>query len=340
LPDGEDDEEMDEDDDLSDEALIEGGRDPGLDSAPAVLLSVVTSVTLSHLIVTLSLPLRLAALSSLNTLSFPPAGPVPSPHPPTTSVLSVLHLRALETLNNLLLTIAASDPGSKAQSIPVARVWDIMFTSIDALLTEPTALSMKGQELRMEVLEMSLGVAWGCAKISSDSLVSAVRAQPRLNLTEQGLTDARVKTIMDVPQVLRADIAKSRCIDILASLASRQNVTVDENRVSRPARFRFTRLIRQVIGGFLVSQLSSAPNAEILVALLDAIIEIHSDETRAYDSVFVSEGYLNILSGQVAKVKAEIKKIDKRKDARLRALAEDVYENLTAFIKYRRALRR
>lgn len=95
-----------------------------------------------------------------------------------------------------------------------------------------------------------------------------------------------------------------------------------------------------MIGGFLVSQLGSAPNAEILVALLNAVIDIYSDETRDYDGVFVSEGYLAILASNVARVRGEVKKIDRRKDLRLRAVAEEVYENLTAFIKYRRALGR
>ena len=97
---------------------------------------------------------------------------------------------------------------------------------------------------------------------------------------------------------------------------------------------------RQVIGGWLVSQIASTTNTEILVAILNAVIDVYSDETRAYDSVFVSEGYLDVLSKSVGRVRAEVRKIDRRKNLQLRAVGEEVYENLTAFIKYRRALRR
>jgi hypothetical protein len=96
----------------------------------------------------------------------------------------------------------------------------------------------------------------------------------------------------------------------------------------------------QVIGGWLVGQLSAGHNVEISVALLNAIIDVYADETRSYDTVFVSEGYLDVLASNVGRIRGEVRKIDRRKDLRLRAVAEEVYENLTAFIKYRRALRR
>ena len=168
---------MDEDDDLADEALIEMGRDPSSLPNGASQATVATAVTLSHLLTTLSLPARLTTLSTLNSLSFPPATSMPSLHPPTTSLLSVLHLRALETLNNLLLTVVASLPADGAQSqisglIPVDKIWTRMFSTVDLLLSEPQALSQKGQELRMEVLEMSLGCTWGAAKIASGLIVS------------------------------------------------------------------------------------------------------------------------------------------------------------------------
>lgn len=81
-------------------------------------------------------------------------------------------------------------------------------------------------------------------------------------------------------------------------------------------------------------------NTELLVAILNGIIDIYADETRSYDTVFVSEGYLDVLAKSVGRVRAEVRKIDRRKNLQLRAVAEEVYENLTAFIKYRRSLRR
>lgn len=233
-----DDDAMEEDDgNISDEALIEQGRDPASAPNGSSQAKIATAVTLSHLLTTLSLPARLTTLASLNSLSFPPSSAMPSIHPPTTSVLSVLHLRALETLNNLLLTVVASLPEDTTQRsqvsgvIPVDQVWTSNFGTIDMLLSEPQALSQKGQELRMEVLEMALGCTWGCAKIAPEALV---RSYFRLSVPadKQTLSDSQVKTLMDGPQVLRSDLAKTRCVDTLAALASRQTVSVEENKVS------------------------------------------------------------------------------------------------------------
>ncbi|WWC96818.1 hypothetical protein V866_003693 [Kwoniella sp. B9012] len=316
-------EQEDEDEDmeemLADEDLIEMGRDPSFAieedrHAPPVN----PGATLSHLLNTLQLPARLTALSHLTPLSFPPANNQPSPHPPTTSVLSVLHLRALEALNNLLLTTAASLPSRSvavsplANSVPIQQIWLDMFALIGTLGSEPDAMKLKGQEMRVEVLEMALGCIWGTVKVAPSQL---------------DLQSNNIQTLIDCTSVLRSDVAKVRVIEALSALAARENVSVDENKV---------------IGTWLIQVLTTSPSlsAEVLIAILNAIIDIYADETRSYDSpVFVQGGFLTQLSGTVAKVRSEVKKIDKRKDRQLRTQGEEVYENLTAFIKYRRSLR-
>lgn len=167
------------DDLIDDEGLIERGREPD-----AILEDLSTNpvvnpgATLSHLLTGLQLPRRLTALSQLTQLSFPPANDTPSPHPPTTSVLSMLHLRALEALNNLLLTTAAALPSNAssaaqaASAVPVKGIWDAMFAMVETIGSEPQALNMKGQEMRVEVLQMALGCIWGVAKIAPSQLVS------------------------------------------------------------------------------------------------------------------------------------------------------------------------
>ncbi|WWC60440.1 uncharacterized protein I303_103012 [Kwoniella dejecticola CBS 10117] len=315
-------EDLDEDEDmdeiLADEDLIEQGRDPlsGIEE-PAQSPTINPGATLSHLFTTLQLPARLIALSQLTPLSFPPANNQPSPHPPTTSVLSVLHLRALEALNNLLLTAAASLPsgGDSAQicsAVPSQQIWSSMFAIIGAIGSEPDALKMKGQEMRVEVLEMALGCIWGTVKVAPSVL---------------DVQNEQIQTLIDATSVLRSDVAKGRVIEALSALASRPNVSVEQN---------------QVIGTWLIQLLtsSSSPTPEILIAVINAIIDIYADETRAYDQpVFVAGNFLSGLSGTVAKVKGEVKKIDKRKNRQLRTQGEEAYENLVAFIKYRRSLR-
>jgi hypothetical protein len=67
---------------------------------------------------------------------------------------------------------------------------------------------------------------------------------------------------------------------------------------------------------------------------------MYADETRPVDAVFVQQGYLAALSGIVGRVRGEVKGIDKRKDKEMRERGEEAYENLVAFIKYRRSLGR
>ncbi|TXT07458.1 hypothetical protein VHUM_03178 [Vanrija humicola] len=310
-------EEMDEEDDaemedaIEDEALIAMGRDAPGEAGPAP--TVKTTATLPTLLGALRLPERLSALAQLTPMSFPPTGAQPSLHPPTTAALSTLHLRALEALNNLLLTVAASLAGgadpSIAALIPAAGIWATVFGIISAAGEDASALTARGQEMRLEVLEAALGCAWGVSKVSADQL-SPLAVQ--------------VQMLMDVLPALRSDAARTRALDTLAALASRPGVSVDENRA---------------IGQWVLNLLPSA-NDEILVAVLNAVIDIYADEGRDYDRpVFVAGGFLDALASSVARVRADVRKIDRRKQPELRARAEEAYENLTAFVKYRRSLR-
>jgi hypothetical protein len=172
------------DDTIPDEALIEMGREPNAASKQSKIAPQINpAATLSHLLNTLLLPQRLTTLALPTPLSFPSTGPIPSPHPPTTSVMSTLHLRALEALNNLLLTTAASLPSDAAVAsqavgtIPVQGVWDGMFTIIGAAGAEAEALNAKGQEMRLEIIEMALGCTWGLGKVAASQLVSR-QAEP------------------------------------------------------------------------------------------------------------------------------------------------------------------
>jgi hypothetical protein len=72
---------------------------------------------------------------------------------------------------------------------------------------------------------------------------------------------------------------------------------------------------------------------------LDGIIDIYSDETSSHDSVFRNGPVLETLQERVAVVKAEAKKIDKRKEPELRVKLDGVAVNLAAFVDYRRSLR-
>ena len=161
--------------DLTDEALISNARDSSIAiDGPAAVPIIKTPVTLAQLLFTFLLPGRLTKLALLTPLSLPPITNEPSLHPPITSILSVLHLRALEALNNLLLIVLVSaQSGSISFPQPLAmEMWNSLFQIVSTISSERQALEMKGQEIRMELLDISLGCLWGAAKISSAHLVS------------------------------------------------------------------------------------------------------------------------------------------------------------------------
>lgn len=115
----------------------------------------------------------LLALATPTSLSFPPLS-FPSIHPPTTSALGTMHIRALECLNNLFL-------GSSEEAIPTEvkeagvdvwrRVWGVLKGA-----GEPRevlgGVGVGGQERRREMWEVGVGVLWGLARVCKGELVS------------------------------------------------------------------------------------------------------------------------------------------------------------------------
>jgi hypothetical protein len=218
-----------------------------------------------------------------------------------------VHLRALEALNNLLLSTSAAVMGGEqlAQLLPPS-LWEGVFSIVQGTGEDAAALKAKGQEMRLELMEGALAGAWGLAKTIPASAPA-------------GATDMITKAI----PVLRAEAA-ARAVDTLASLAARPGVPVEENAA---------------VAQWLVAALTSQPSAEMMVALLNAVIDIYADEGREYDQpVFVANNMVGALTNTVARVRGESRKIDRRKNPVLRARFEEAYENLVAFIKYRRSL--
>ncbi|WVN87195.1 uncharacterized protein L203_102372 [Cryptococcus depauperatus CBS 7841] len=313
----EEDEDAAMDDEMDDERLISMGREP--DSAIDVEASVGPNVnpgaTLSYLLTNLRLPERLASLGRPVPLSFPPTSNVPSIHPPTTAVLSIIHLHALEALNNLLLTTVASiQSGGSSQAIaaiPVQDLWDTMFSIVQLIGSEPDALEMKGQEMRMEVFQMALGCIWGTTKVAPSKVI---------------IQQQEVQILMQSVDLVSDEIIKSRVIETLAVIASKQGISNDENKT--------------ITLWFMQRLTASSSSPETLIALLDGIMDIYADEAREYDVVFEQSNYLQSLSSLVGKVRMEVRKIDKRKDRILRVRGDEVWENLIAFIRYRRSIRK
>lgn len=186
--DGEDGAEMDE------EALISLGRDQPTDISalasadaslplPSTLVTLLSSLALPNRLLTLSQPTALSFLP-LDTTVSPPTS-LPSPHPPTTALLSTIHLRSLETLNNLLMstTFFLPAPTSPEFSTPqwqsffasaqtsLQPVWDGLFASAGVVAPGADVLEAKGQEMRKEILEVLVGGLMGVAGLTRGNVM-------------------------------------------------------------------------------------------------------------------------------------------------------------------------
>lgn len=200
-----DDAELDEDDvedDLMDDAedldeqLIAKGRNPQeqLMEAQRNAATSASSASTSALL-GMGLHLQFMALAASTPLSYPIIAEEdativrPSLHPPTTSLLSAIHLRSLEALNNLLLTVASAAPapspplptsvedaGKNAWTVwtqslgdasrPINEIWTRSFDFARDVVPVPQVIGVRGQEIRRDVLDMVLGVMMDLAKIA------------------------------------------------------------------------------------------------------------------------------------------------------------------------------
>lgn len=264
------------------------------------------TTTASHLpalvepLITLIQPVR---------LSFPPTAGQSS-HPPTTSVLSAIHVSALECLNNIFLSLSASpNSGLAAASASGKQLWDSVWAALGSVGTEIT----RGQERKQEMWEIGVGVLWGIGNIWKGSLVP---------------NEDQVQLLIQLCNSSTDPAIRVKCIGTLECLAQHPQ-SIDANRV---------------IAVHLLSILptSTAPSiygTEPLIQTLSALIDIYSDESLPYDVNFRQGDFVQRLVDSVEGVRKAVRAIDRRKERDLKRRGEEMRDNLIAFIKYRRALR-
>ena len=137
-----------------------------------------------------NLHIKLIKLSYPTELSFPPLDPnSPSIHLPTTAHLSAVHVRALEALQNLLLSLARYAPSpSSPTSEEDNEAWkslklqlkDSLIESWQALFEIGNAIepgnvnnfTLKTQTSRFSCIENLIGCMLGISKVLSEDLVS------------------------------------------------------------------------------------------------------------------------------------------------------------------------
>ena len=157
---------------------------PKVADSPSVPASDVEDLagTPTSLLNTLTSPLL--ALARPTSLSFPPPA-LPSVHPPTTSVLGAIHVRALECLNNLFVGVKEHPGGAAAEDLSkeekelaqgAVDVWNQMWSAdllgaIGEPLGNPSPIDTPGQERRAEMWKIAVGGLWGLARIGKGALV-------------------------------------------------------------------------------------------------------------------------------------------------------------------------
>ncbi|KAJ7076033.1 armadillo-type protein [Mycena belliarum] len=252
----------------------------------------------------------LLALIQPTTLSFPPLAAA-SPHPPTTSALSAVHLAALECLNNIFLALARG--GAPCDVTEGRTVWDAVWAALGAVGTQ-TGL---GQERRSAMWEVAAGVLWGVASVCRGSLEpNPAQLQALMALCDSATADAHLRV---------------KCIGTLECLAmNRGAVFVDGN-----ARIA-TYLLSMLPGSADIADVGTEPMLQAAASLID----IYADEGAPYDMNFRSGGFLARLAASIDGVKKAVRAIDRKREGgrELRRRGEEVRDNLVAFVEYRRGL--
>ncbi|PLW35493.1 hypothetical protein PCASD_12710 [Puccinia coronata f. sp. avenae] len=268
--------------------------------------------------------------------SKPIAGTVPDL---INELLSGIHLRATDALNNMMITIdrlegASMDSEKKfvaTNEEALSQIWKACWSTASDL-AHHAHLSRKGKQKapngmipsqqchREQLLISSLTCFWSLTRV-------LVAGAPSSSIPQ--VTPEQTQCLIGILRTCEHETAKARALAILTCFASRADVSVEENAI---------------IGDALIDIISRAnttacdvPNS-LLLGALDGMFDIYADETREYDGpVFRQRGFLDTLKAAVATLQAIVKKIDKRKEPALRQQAEEVQSNLTAFIEYRKS---
>jgi len=133
-----------------------------------------------------------------------------------------------------------------------------------------------------------------------------------------------------------------KCIGALECLAQHATSVV-ANRVRYFSDLRCQMLNpEKVISSYLLNILptasASSKGTEPLLQAVSALIDIYSDETLPYDVNFREGRFEERLAQSVEGVRKTVRAIDRRREPDLRLRGEEVRDNLTAFIRYRRGL--
>ncbi|KAG9027760.1 hypothetical protein FRB95_007419 [Tulasnella sp. JGI-2019a] len=264
-----------------------------------------------------SLVRPLLHLSHPTSLSFSPPS-APPIHPPTTSVLSRIHIHALECLNNLFIGLNPEETtlpaGTAKEAVEIWKeMWEILAGSVGR---QSEWMVGTGVETRREMWEIGVGVLWGLARIVKDELIPDAE---------------HIQALIEFCESSDDEMIKAKCIGTLGGLAQRGDA-IEANKDI--ASYLFT---------YLQPPASTSTHIAYPEAVLHAastIVDIFADETKAYDVNFNLDLFATVAVKD--RVKRAVKAIDRTKEGgrELREFGEGVLVNLDGFVKYRQGLER
>lgn len=258
-----------------------------------------------------------------------PAAAIPSQLSPIAELTTTIHVRALEALNNLFITLALAPKPAKA-----VRQADLqtVFEGVLGLIQSAIASAGDGagadapegaevdelQERRMEVVMAGVGAVWGMCRVGLG---------PKGKLTVGPDATPFLLSVFSHPfakaQTPAGEAIRVRVAGALGWVARREAVSNDEN---------------EAVGQFLLSVLPEgkggasplAPTHEVLLQVIDSVIDLYSDEESAWDkAVFRGKGFLQRLQGAVPGVRASVSA--SQRVARLRTIVEQKSGGLTVW---------
>ncbi|GBB99537.1 hypothetical protein RclHR1_03550017 [Rhizophagus clarus] len=266
----------------------------------------------------------LIRLSRPTSLSYPEqlghnVIPVKSVVPTITDSLAMVHLRAVECMNNFFLTMV---------DIVEEKWWFVKhrdaakytWTRLVEVANQVAGKGIKvgaedpGQKMRGTVLEALVGCLWTLAR--------------GLN-GEVPLAENQIQAFIQCYKSTISESMRVKLIGTLGVIAKRQNAIEDNKLIG-------TFIIGIVRNLSDLSRMDSL-SIECIAESLNAIYDIYADKDFDYDEpVFVREGYLHVLESIVDNVHKITKSIDEKESREQRLLMDEVYINLVAFIKYKK----
>lgn len=230
----EDEDEMEDDDAKKDEAKKDDDLDENTLREMEQLAAASAEVPMdlsSHPIINILINTVFPALIHLGTptpLSFPEQE-VPTPStvaPLITAQLATTHLRAIEALNNFLLTMTDAVPGRwwyKQRKADAEQCWSWLFQQAGVIAGKGVQVGAeeKGQELRGAILDAIVGCLWTLARGLGGDVP---------------LSDFHIPALMGAYASTTSDSMRVKAIGCLGVVARRQGA-IENNKVRKDLLF-------------------------------------------------------------------------------------------------------